>query len=180
MKYYSVDDISEMKTNGYESKTIKEAQNINLPADILISKIIETFKDVKLKGGVGLNEAQGLDDYADKETLIELNRKDEKDNWQKIPSKELNRCHSSLSFFDQNGMRFHLPAYMIVDIKDEYDFDMAFHLIDLSNYSREQLSALLPKEKKVISLFLEYIYDKEEYRYNKSEIQKSLETYWHL
>ena len=104
MKYYSDDDIREMKKNGYESMTIEKAQNIKLPADALISEIIKTFKDVKLQGGIGLNEAQGLDDYEDKATLIKLKRKDEKDNWQKIQTKELNRCNSSLSFFDPKGM----------------------------------------------------------------------------
>jgi hypothetical protein len=68
--------------------------------------------------------AQGIDDYYSREATAQFRRKDEKDNWQKISSNDLNRCNSSPSFFDAEGFRFHLPAYLIAELqgRDEYDF----------------------------------------------------------
>ena len=178
MKYYSEADIEQMRKNGYEAVTIEKARKIQMCADMLISEICGTFKGVKLKDGVGLNEAQGLDDYEDKTTCKKLRGKDEKDEWQKIPPKELNRCNSSLSFFDPKGMRFHLPAFMIADIKDEFDYGMAFCLSDLSDYSEKQFSILAPEERKVVKLFLEYMCKNEEYSFEWPNIQRSVEAYW--
>ena len=85
----------------------------------LVAKIRIAFKDVKLEDGVGLWEGQGLDDYADKEKMLELRKRDERDNWDNIPYKDLAYCQSSLSFFDAKGMRFCLPKFLIFDILDE-------------------------------------------------------------
>ena len=187
MKYYSEEEIGEMKLNCCESKTIEQARNNKARADALISEITNAFKNVKLNGGVGLNVAQGLSegldlrnrpgDDEDKAVYKKLKRKDEKNNWQNIPIKELNRCNSSLNNFDADGLRFHLPAYMIAEIKGECDFEMGFCLCDKYNYSYV-FSTLEPAERKVIVLFLEYIYEQEKYLFYKGDIQKSLETYW--
>ena len=85
----------------------------------LITKIRTAFKDVKLGDGVGLWEGQGLDDYADEKTMLELRKKDERNNWDNIPYKDLAFCSSSLSFFDAKGMRFCLPKFLIFDILEE-------------------------------------------------------------
>jgi len=61
---------------------------------------------------------------------------DEKMNWENIPSSELERCNSSLSFFDAKGMRFHLPAFMIVAINNGYHFELVFTLINVSGNSK--------------------------------------------
>jgi hypothetical protein len=46
----------------------------------LISEIASAFAGVRLGGGVGLLEAQGLDDYADAEERKALRERDEKDD----------------------------------------------------------------------------------------------------
>jgi len=85
----------------------------------LIAKIRNAFEYVKLEDGVGLWEGQGIDDYADKKTIIELRNKDERNNWDNIPYKDLVYCQSSLSFFDAKGMRFCLPKFLIFDLLEE-------------------------------------------------------------
>jgi hypothetical protein len=64
----------------------------------LIQQINDVFKDVRLENGVGLWQAQGIDDYADDNTMKKLREKDEKNNWQNLPYKDLAYCNSSLSF----------------------------------------------------------------------------------
>ena len=82
----------------------------------LKTKIRTAFKAVELEDGIGLWEAQGVDDYADKKTILKLREKDERKNWNNISYKELAICESSLSFFDAKGMRFYLPQFLIFDI----------------------------------------------------------------
>lgn len=68
----------------------------------LITKIRTAFKDVELEDGIGLWEAQGVDDYADRKTILELREKDERKDWNNIRYKELAICESSISFLDAN------------------------------------------------------------------------------
>ena len=82
----------------------------------LINKIRDAFKDVKLEDGIGLWEAQGVDEYANEKRMLEFREKDERNNWDAIPYKDLQYCQSSLSFFDAKGMRFCLPKYLIFDL----------------------------------------------------------------
>jgi len=74
----------------------------------LISDITSAFAGVRLGGGVGLFEAQGLDDYADVAERKALRERDEKDAWTVFSADALNCANSSLSFFDAERMRFHL------------------------------------------------------------------------
>jgi hypothetical protein len=79
------------------------------------SHIREAFHGVTLGNGIGLLEGQGLDDYEDEATRKAYRERDEKHDWERIPVEALNRCQSSLSFFDAEGMRFHLPAFIRLD-----------------------------------------------------------------
>jgi hypothetical protein len=52
-----------------------------------VCRVIEAaFAGVALGGGVGLQEAQGLDDYADAETRAAYRASDEEDDWHRILS----------------------------------------------------------------------------------------------
>ena len=126
MEYYSDEDIARMKGNGYEAITINYARKIQAKADALIKIIRYAFLDVKLEEGIGLLQAQGIDDYESEDKCQKLRAQDELNDWGNISSEKLNKCYSSLSFFDSKGMKFHLPAYMIADIKNQYDFGLAF------------------------------------------------------
>lgn len=121
-------------------------------------QIEEAFRGVVLGNGIGLKEAQGLDDYADEATLVEYRSRDEKLDWAAIPAVDLNQCYSSLSFFDAEGMRFHLPAFLIAESNGLFKQDVIFtltcfdfgNLSRFSHLSREQRAAvrqflLLPK-----------------------------------
>jgi len=82
----------------------------------LVQKIQTAFNSVKLEDGIGLWEAEGLDNYADEETMIQLRAKDERMNWENLSYQELAKCESALAFFDAKGMRFCLPKFLIFDL----------------------------------------------------------------
>jgi len=131
----------------------------------LITEIRTTFKDVKLEDGVGLWEGQGLDDYADKHTIFELRKKDERNNWDNISYKELADCQSSLSFFDAKGMRFCLPKFLIFDILEKELYkkqgllitsDVMFHLGYELRESQKVFSLFNNRQIQCVIHYLEY------------------------
>ena len=87
----------------------------------VLNMIRAAFAGVVLGEGVGLRQGQGLDDYAGAQTLASLRAQDEKHDWSTILVDDLDRCYSSLSFFDPDGMRFHLPAYLVAGAASRFD-----------------------------------------------------------
>jgi len=75
-------------------------------------------------------------------------------------------------------MKFHLPAFMISEINDEYHFGMSFVLTHLSEYTITQFSLLSKKQRAVVKLFLEYLIEKPDYTFEKSDIKMAIENYW--
>ena len=95
-----------------------------------------------------------------------------------IPSLQLNEYYSSLSFFDDKGMRFHLPAFMIADLNGEYRFGMLFVLTHLSDYSKSQFRLLSKKQREVVKLFLEFLAENPDNSFDKPNIESAIENYW--
>ena len=77
-------------------------------------------------------------------------------------------------------MRFHLPAFIIAEIKDELDCGVIFNLTHLSEHSRKQFSLLNSKQKKAITSFLEWCLKSENYEYDWTKIKNAIEKYWKL
>jgi len=180
MKHPTLEDIAEMKARGFEAETIRlaEAQmEQGKEAMELCRMIEEAFRDVKLGDGVGLFQAQGLDDYADASTCAAYRKKDEKDDWRRITSETLCRCNSSLSFFDAEGMRFHVPAYLICDLKGEYNMGMDFCLTHRCVDSAK-FSLLSPEQRLCIRFFLLHILHSPEYKFSRPDIRYALDHYW--
>ncbi len=144
----------------------------------LIQLITKTFEGVNLKEGIGLSQAGAIDDYETDEVNAACREKDEKENWIRISSADLNKYYSSLSFFDAKGMRFHLPAYMIAELKGEYFFGMAFALTHLSDYPKTQFAELNLKQRQAVREFLFWLSANEDYDYNKPHIERALRDYW--
>ncbi|GJH39465.1 hypothetical protein RCZ04_00150 [Capnocytophaga sp. HP1101] len=61
----------------------------------LIKEIEEAFAGVTLDKGIGLSEANAIDDYASAEEIMRCKVQDERLNWQKIPVEDLNKIYSA-------------------------------------------------------------------------------------
>lgn len=181
MKYPSPTDIAEMKARGYDPLTIAEAEQQskrwNRAQQVAVA-IEAAFLGVTLGRGIGLQEAQGLDDYEDAGTRASYRDNDEKDDWHRITPEALNRCNSSLSFFDAEGMRFHLPAYLLADLRGEYGFGMAFCLTHLSDHTLNQFVLLSSKQRAAIRAFLLHIGDDPDYEFDRPHIVRALNECW--
>lgn len=147
------------------------------PAD-LKPLIREAFANLRLGAGIGLREAQGLDDYADARTCAEYRAKDEKEDWQRLSVEDLNACYSSLSFFDAEGMRFHLPAFLIAEIEGHYLQDLVFQLAHLNEHSIAQYALLTPAQRGAVRAYLLYLLEDSRYEFDRPHIVRALDEYW--
>jgi hypothetical protein len=180
MKYPSPAEIAEMKARGYDPATIAEAERQSKlwASAHEVCRVIEAaFSGVTLGCGVGLQEAQGLDDYADAETCAAYRVLDEKDDWRRISASALQRCNSSLSFFDAEGMRFHLPAYMVADLRGDYGFGMTFCLTQTSDYER-YFRLLSDVQRRAVRAYLLHNLDDREYEFDRPHILRAIGEYW--
>ncbi|MDI1315026.1 DUF6714 family protein [Prosthecobacter sp.] len=180
MKYPTAEEIAEMKVCGYEAETIRLAgQQMERGKEAMkLCGIIETaFHDVKLGTGIGLHEALGLDDYANAATCAAYREKDEKEDWRRIAAEELNGCHSSLSFFDAEGMRFHLPAFLILELQG-FGMGITFHLAHAIVVDQTKFSLLSPEQRLSVRMFLLFLLRDPGESFDHPHIQHALDFYW--
>ena len=180
MKYPSPQDIEEMRARGYDRSVIEEAVELSKRWGLkeqLKERIRSAFAGVELGEGVGLREAQGLDDYASEEKCAQHRASDQKIDWQALRSEDLNECNSSLSFFDAEGMRFHLPAYLVADLDGTYGFEMAYALTQ-SSYLGVQFALLSEEQRAAVRTYLRFIEHEPEYAFDREHIQVALEGFW--
>ena len=140
--------------------------------------IREAFQGIGLGNGVGLMQGQGLDDYADSKTIAAYRSKDEKDDWSIIPISDLNSCHSSLSFFDAEGMRFHLPAFLIADLEGTFDQDVVFNLTYFEHDAMSCFAILSDSQRNAVREFLLLRLSDPNCEFERPMIEKALSEYW--
>jgi len=134
----------------------------------LVESIYKSFKDVHLEEGIGLFEADCIDDYLSPTDSIYISwkEKDERENWEKLLPVFLaegisERVHSSSWYFmDAKGKRFHLPCFLLLDIDNKLKGENP--IIVMLNFPPKELSdfnILNTNQKQVILDFLEYKID---------------------
>jgi hypothetical protein len=68
----------------------------------------------------------------------------------------LNRCNSSLSFFDAQGMLFHLPAFLLASLNGDYLHDLTFRLIHLSVDREKNLAYLMLNSVQLLQIIYNF------------------------
>ena len=135
--------------------------------------IRDAFAGVTLGDGIGLGEAQALDDYASNEVRAACRADDEKSEWTAIPAEILNKHSSSPSFFDAEGMRFHLPAYLIADLDNVYEHEFVYHLYG----PPEKFSLLTVLQRNAVELYLRAICERENTVSYQYDVKRALEEW---
>jgi hypothetical protein len=177
-RYLSDEEIMEMLARDYDRSVIDEAVALSgrhKLLEVVKDGIRTAFADERLGSGVGLWEAQAIDDYADEQTQTKYRKRDEKTNWQLIPVDDLNTCCSSLSFFDPEGMRFCLPAFLIADLDGTYINDVVF---TLTQTGYEQFALLNDQQIAAVRNYLRFLESEPDYEFDRAHIQKALQEYW--
>lgn len=142
-------------------------------ADRTKAAIRDAFAGVTLGDGIGLGEAQALDDYASNEVRAACRADDEKSDWTTIAVEVLNKHSGSPSFFDAEGMRFHLPAYLIADLDNVYEHEFAYHLYG----PPEKFSLLTRRQRSAVELYLRAICERENTASYRFDVKRVLEEW---
>lgn len=103
---------------------------------------------------------------------------DAKEDWAAIPVEQERRCNISLAFLDAEAMRFHLPAFLIADLRGQYGYGMAFWLTRSGDCGRNQFAALSPPQRTAVRRFLEHILEDPDYEPERDSIRRALEGLW--
>jgi len=84
----------------------------------LIAEIVRAFDGVTLGYGITLHEAIAIDDYKTQEEQMAARRVDRERQWQDVSAATLVECQTALSFLDEKGFRYYLPAFMVRGLED--------------------------------------------------------------
>jgi hypothetical protein len=180
MKYLSPDEIRELKERGYDRALLEARANSERwdAANGLKAKIELAFAGVTLGDGVGLKEGRGLDDYADPDVLAQLHTQDERTDWHRLTSDDLLSYQSSISFVDAEGMRFHLPAWMLAELQDEGIAGLSSKLCRIAPHNERQFALLSTEQRSVVREFLEFMRGDPDFMRDRREIDAAIEHIW--
>ncbi|UIR57534.1 hypothetical protein LZQ00_06865 [Sphingobacterium sp. SRCM116780] len=129
----------------------------------LINKINQAFVNVHLEDGIGMYEADCIDDYLQPTDIeyITWKAKDERVDWQKLLpiflSDEIHKRFNSScwTFMDAKGKRFILPCFLLQELeKPDTDNPIYFALTYAHNF--DDFRILNPEQIGVIIDFLNY------------------------
>ncbi len=170
---------AELAARGFVEVFPTDQRKMTAYKDRVLGLVRSTFQGVTLGEGVGLRQGQGLEDCADAQTLASYRAQDEKRDWSAIPVADLDRYHSSLSFFDADGMRFHLPAYLVADLECRLQTaDVLFHLIYMAHGAALRFDILSSAQREAVREFLLLRLSDPDRESVHSMIEEALRDYW--
>ncbi|MFC7339061.1 DUF6714 family protein [Haloferula chungangensis] len=150
----------------------------DLEAKQLRKRIIESFAGVTLGAGIGLWEAQAIDDRENDEVRLACRRRDETEDWSKLRLDTLQRCNSSPSFLDAEGFRFHLPAFMLSELEGRYGFAFFLSLIHNETLEFGRFELLDRVQRTIVRDYLIFISTDPDNAYFRDDIMDALNNYW--
>ena len=145
--------------------------------DAVIAQLSSAFADTTLGDGIGLLEANGLDDYASDKELRRHRESDEKLDWKRISSADLSRCYCSPTFFDPQGFVFHLPAFLVAELNDKHPYGFIDRLYDADEHPKGWRALLTGEQRDAIITTLKLIREHPNYQHELEDINTSLERY---
>lgn len=143
------------------------------------SEVISAFAGVKLEDGVGLWQAQAIDDYETQKNCLLARKRDITDDWQALSEEDICHCNSSLSFFDARSMLFHVPAFIIAELDGKTDIGLVTSLTNTALAYPNLFSLFNNQQKSCVANFLEWCAMQSEYDFDKPTIKRALKEFWY-
>jgi hypothetical protein len=169
----------DLHAHGYIEVFPTDRRKLQAEKTRVVALIREAFAGVTLGDGIGLQEAEGLDSYASGNELASYRAQDEKLDWSAIPAAELDRCSSSVSYFDAEGMLFHLPAYMVAELDGSLNVaNVVFHMCYIKADGTSPFSDLSPAQREAVRQFLQLKLSDNDEDYYHLKINEALRGYW--
>lgn len=174
-------DIDELRDHSRDQTLIDSfkhwVRNFAPRVDDVIALIEDSFASTRLGCGIGLFEANGLDDYASDLELRRLRDLDEKVDWKRISVTDLAKCYCSPTFFDPQGFVFHLPAFLIAELNDNHPYGFIDRLYATDEHPLGWRALLTGKQRDAIVATLELIREHPNYKHETDAIDASMNRY---
>lgn len=150
----------------------------------LIEDITSAFGGVSREDGTTLHEAIALDDYESEDEQRAARRLDVDTSWQDVPDADISACSSALSFLDEKGFRYYIPAFMTYTLRhwgDDEDnglSDPTYHLLHESQKSLRQSDpasiaarySFTDTQSKAVAKFLRFVIEFDEYQADEATV----------
>lgn len=110
----------------------------------LVAEISAAFDGVSREGGMTLHEAEAVDDRLSPAEQRAARSLDPDTRWQDVPDTDISVSSSTLSFLDEIGFRYYIPAFMVYCLRcwgDDWEGVLGsceYHLLQESQKSLRQ------------------------------------------
>lgn len=149
--------------------------------DALILRIRDAFDPIRLGGGQTIHQAHLKGCYNEERVWIAARAKDPETHRWDVPDRKLETGGSTLSFFDPEGWRFYIPAFMCWSLRnwrtsDSLTTDQVIWSLALSEEPWAKRYELLDRpQSEAVYDFLEF-FD----RYSgESDVADAIRSYWY-
>ena len=83
----------------------------------LVAEITAAFDGVSREDGTTLHEAEAIDDWKSAKERRAARHLDLEARWQDVPDDDIFACCSALSFLNEKGFRYYIPAFMVYGLR---------------------------------------------------------------
>jgi len=129
----------------------------------LITEIQIAFKDVILKDGIGINEADRME-MGNRDVLIQKGRNLDRmwwNSWMDIEDKYMASYSSVMDYMDAAGIKWVMPAYMTYIInhykEGSFSVDSTIYTLEAGALGSDKLDLYTKEQKNVIAKFLQFM-----------------------
>ncbi|PHS34053.1 MAG: hypothetical protein COA92_03185 [Sulfurovum sp.] len=150
----------------------------------LIEEIQSAFKDVILKDGIGINEADRME-LQQRDVLIQKGRNLDRmwwNSWTDIEDKYMASYSSVMDYMDAAGVKWVMPAYMIYIIKHykegSFSVDSTIYTLEAGALGSDKLDLYTLEQKRAIAKFLQFMVAVGEEWVDVESAQNALDTIW--
>lgn len=161
-----------------EQQTPEELAEI----DRLVALIRKAFDGTQLDDGTTIHESDLEGCYLREQDRLDARAKDTETDWGTVPDWKIEGFPSVLSFFDVNGWRFYIPAYMIWALRNwrTTNLTMADSVIwtldpTMPDFDLPRYTSLSAPQSHAIYRFIKFFCDYS----GDEESRHAMETYWH-
>jgi hypothetical protein len=155
-----------------------------MDATQLIEDIKTAFKDVLLKDGIGINEADRMEQQL-RDVLIQKGRNLDRmwwNAWTDIDDKYMASYSSVMDYMDAAGIKWVMPAYMTYIIKHykegSFSVDSTIYTLEAGAKGSDKLDLFTAEQKRVIATFLTFMVDVGEEWVDVESAQNALDKVW--
>ena len=152
--------------------------------DQLIQDIAAAFKDVILKDGIGINQADRIE-TRQRDVLIQKGRNLDRmwwNAWTDIDDKYMASYSSVMDYMDSQGLQWVMPAYMTYIVKHykegSFSVDSTIYTLEAGAKGTDNLDIFTEEQKRVIARFLVFMVSVGKEWVDVESAQNALDGVW--